>query len=307
MSFRKDPSEHKECDRGYGTAPGRYFTSRDTSEDPQSRARSRSILGQNPTRNPTPNPSRNPTPNPSRNPTPNPSRNPSPSREQAPRSQPSYPFREFNQDYRPAQGRYTQELRQHSQTWPNHSDMSEEQPSLDLRNSRRAQPTTRFASHRDHIRAPNYITLGLFRIDPTTPRISLLLSAIRRLSMATGISFWLAVANCFRILLCRGSSWRTFYELVTLYLSGAPILSIIFRYLFLGAGYTDIHHLRLAVHASGYAHSPVIYSTSIPLHLGSTMVWLSWTAFLFIVHHFLCFLHDCLTRPSQQFGHQTDT
>jgi hypothetical protein len=142
----------------------------------------------------------------------------------------------------------------------------------------------------------------MLRIDPTIPRISLLLSAIRRLSTLTGISFWVAAANFFRILLCWGAPWRILYELLTGHFSSTPITTTIWRCLFPSADYTNSHHLRLAVHTSGYIHSPVVYSTSIPLHLGSTMTWLSLMAFLFISHHLLCFFHDCLAQSAQQFG-----
>lgn len=186
-----------------------------------------------------------------------------------------------------------------------------EQQDLNPIDSRRRQPLVpppraRSASPRAQIRAPNYITLGLFRIDPTIPRISLLISTIRRLSALTGISFWLAAANCFRILASRGTQWRILYEIVAGVLSNTPILTTILRCLFPGAGYAGGHEVRLSVHASGFIHAPAIYSTTISLYPSSIMAWLSLTALMFISHHLLCFFHDCLTQSRQQFGRQND-
>jgi hypothetical protein len=206
----------------------------------------------------------------------------------------------------PIQGYAMEDPSQNLQNWSNYSAAPRQQ--LNLTDSRRTQPPTitHTAAPRAQIRAPNYITLGLFRIDPTIPRISLLISAIRRLSTLTGISFWLAAANCFRILGCWGTPWRIIYEFVVGRLSNTPLLTIIWRCLFPGAGYADGHHLRLSVHTSGFTHSPAIYSASIPLYLSGIMAWLSFAALMFISHHLLCFFHDCLTQSRQQFGRQSD-
>jgi hypothetical protein len=174
-----------------------------------------------------------------------------------------------------------------------------QQPSLNSGIRTPPPPPLLTVPHRTQNRAPNYITLGMFRIDPTNARISLLLSVIKKLSILTSTFFWIVFANCFTTLLFWGVPWRVLYELITGCFSGTLTTTTIWRCLFPGTDNTNSHHLRLAIHTSSYTHSPVVYSTSIPLNLGSTMTWFSLMTFLFISNHLLCFFHDCLTQPTQ--------
>lgn len=146
---------------------------------------------------------------------------------------------------------------------------------------------------------PNYITLGMFRIDPTIAKVSIckwvVLFTIKILSILTAILFWLATTICFKTLLSWKAPGQILYELTIRHLSGSSTTATIWRHLFPDTDYINSHHLRLAVHTSSYKHSPIIYSTSIPLLLDNPMVWLSLMVFMFISHHLLCFSHDCLS------------
>jgi hypothetical protein len=148
----------------------------------------------------------------------------------------------------------------------------------------------------------NFITLGRFQIDSTVTRVRIskwvLLLTIKILSILTATVFWLATLICLKALLNWQSPWKIIYEFTLRYLSGSPRTAHIWRHIFPGTDCSNSHHLRLTVHTSSYLHSPIIYSTSIPLLLDNPMVWLLVIAFMFTSHHLLCFAHDCLSKVS---------
>lgn len=190
-----------------------------------------------------------------------------------------------------------QDLPQNSQNKPG----VKTEPGQPTASNRKAPEQPVFgALPRNQSRAPNYITMGMFHIGPTTAKVSIfkamLLFTTKVLSVLTAFFFWLATAICFKTSICWKAPAQLLYELVIRYLSGAPITDTIWRHLFPGTDYSNSHHLRLAVHTSNYTHSPAIYSTSIPLLLDNPVVWLSLMAFMFISHHLLCFSHDCLSN-----------
>ena len=148
----------------------------------------------------------------------------------------------------------------------------------------------------------NFITLGRFQTGSTITRIRIckwvVLLTIKILSILTATVFWLAAPIYLKTLLNWKAPGNIFYELTLRYLSGSPSTTSIWKHIFPGTDCSNSHHLRLAVHSSSYLHSPIIYSTSIPLLLDNPMVWLFVMVSMFNSHHLLCFAHDCLSRVS---------
>lgn len=150
----------------------------------------------------------------------------------------------------------------------------------------------------------NFITLGRFQIDSTITRARIctfvLLLTIKMLSILTATVFWLAAPIYLKTLLNWEAPGKILYELTLRYLSGSPSTTSIWRHIFPGTDYSNSPHLRLTVHRSSYPHSPIIYSTSIPIFLDNPMVWIFVMVFMFTSHHLLCFAHECLSkvRPS---------
>lgn len=151
-------------------------------------------------------------------------------------------------------------------------------------------------------RAANFITLGRFHIDSTITRLRIcrwvLLLTIKMLSILTATVFWLATPIFLKNLLNWQAPGKIIYELTLRYLSNMPPTTPIWKNIFPGTDYSNSPHLRLTVHASSYQHSPIIYTTSIPLILDNPMIWLVLLVSMFIGHHLLCFTHDCLSKVS---------
>jgi hypothetical protein len=152
----------------------------------------------------------------------------------------------------------------------------------------------------------NFITMGRFQIGSSITRVRicklLLLLTIKILSILTATVFWLSAPIYLKTLLNWQAPGKIFYELTLRYLSGSPPTTPIWRHIFPGTDCSNSHHLRLAVHSSSYLHSPIIYSTSIPLLLDNPIVWLFVMVFMFSSHHLLCFAYDCLSKVSPTIG-----
>ena len=151
---------------------------------------------------------------------------------------------------------------------------------------------------RDQRQAFNFITMGRFRIPHTIigarifTFILLLANAVVFILTATG--FWVSLFMFIRSLL----SWRLLgsllFEVTLRWLSGWPTPTPIWSHL---SNYTDSYHLGLAVQRSSSQGSPIIYSTSIPLMVDSSLVWFSVVVLMFIGHHTSSFAHTCLRSP----------
>jgi hypothetical protein len=207
----------------------------------------------------------------------------------------------------PARTPSMRDFSQDLQTWSKVNAEPERQPDQrQTRAERPRVPSPTPSPPRYQVRAPNYITLGIFRIRPTATSISLLLFALKKLSAMTAALFWATTAKCLIRFLLRRFLSRIPYEVISGYLSGDSAATTLWRCIFPRAD-GDVYHLRLAIHRSDYRYSPLIYSISTPLDLGSMVAWLSLMTFLFISHHLLCFVQDCLTQLEQQLGRQNDT
>ena len=147
-----------------------------------------------------------------------------------------------------------------------------------------------------------YVSPGkTFQIDPTITRVRifrwLLLWSIKVASIVTAIVFWLATILFIKLLVTWETPYRAFAVLLS-HLKGLPLPANIWRYIFLGSGYVNGPHLRVAVHASSYLHSATHYSASIPILLGDPLVWLFVMFIMVTSHSFLQFAHDCLSKLS---------
>lgn len=151
---------------------------------------------------------------------------------------------------------------------------------------------------RDQRRAFNYIMMGSFRIDPTITRLRvftwLLISSIKAASVLTATAFWLATV----LFISSKFECDVPVEILCFALRhlGGPSVAPLWKHVCLSTIYPRGPHLILAVHASNYVHSPIVYSKSISILQDRPSIWLFVMAFMFINHCFACFAHDCAIK-----------
>lgn len=158
--------------------------------------------------------------------------------------------------------------------------------------------TPEIKQHETHVNRCDYIAMGSFHIDPTTPRaqicLKVLLFGIRVFSILTAAVFWM-IAPCYLISLVNWQlPWKLIYLTYT-YFSGRPLAGPILKIMFPNVGSSG-YHLRVALHSSLYYRSPAMYSMTLPILIDCPMALFFLMAFMFIGHYLLCFTHDCLTR-----------
>lgn len=158
--------------------------------------------------------------------------------------------------------------------------------------------TPEINQHEADIRRYDYIAMGSFHIDSTTPRaqicLKVLLFGIRVFSVLTAAVFWM-IAPFYLISLVNWQlPWKLIYLTYT-YFGGRPMAGPILKILFPNVGSSG-YHLRVAVHSSLYYRSPAMYSMTLPILIDCPMALFFVMAFMFIGHYLLCFTHDCLTK-----------
>lgn len=157
----------------------------------------------------------------------------------------------------------------------------------------------------------NLIPIGRLRFEFTVNAeriVYFILSlATNTFSVVTGAVFWVATVSFIWTCFTSQVPSRVFNELIQRHIAGYPANGSIWGYMFPAIESNNAHQLRLTVHAPGYPHPTMIYSTSIPILIHNPVFWLILMVCTCTGHHLLCFAHECLRNAHERLEQQTET